>query len=174
MENNNEKITTLQNLLDHDAQNFAIMEIQLQHILPSWISKASSLALKQVLQGYLETIGQNADKLDEFIEEEKISSLSTTNIIMNAFIRETELKLSKCTDVEVRDASLLACLQAINHYKISVYGTAAAFAVALEKTKAGILFHEAEIKEKQMDEHLSRLAEYDINIKAKAPIVLPA
>ncbi|MBS1915579.1 MAG: DUF892 family protein [Bacteroidetes bacterium] len=174
MKNNNEKITTLQNLLDYDAQSFAIMEVQLQHILPSWISKASSFAFKEVLQGYLDKVEQNVKKLDEFIEEENISSLSIINIVMNAFIGETELKLAKCTDTEVRDASLLACVQAINHYKISVYGTAATFAVALEKTKAATLFHEAGTKEKEIDEQLSRLAEYDINVKAKAPIVLPA
>lgn len=32
---------------------------------------------------------------------------------------------------------------------------------------------DAEVKEKQIDDRLSQLAEHEINIKAKAPIVLP-
>ena len=37
-----------------------------------------------------------------------------------------------------------------------------------------VIFHEAEINEKQIDDRLSQLAEFEINVKAKAPIVLPA
>ena len=74
---------------------------------------------------------------------------------------------------EVKDACLLACIQAINHYKISSYGTAAAFAIALGMEKAAAVFHEAEINEKHIDDRLSQLAEYEVNTKAKTPILLP-
>jgi ferritin-like metal-binding protein YciE len=47
---------------------------------------------------------------------------------MQAFLEETNEKLGKCT---LRDACLLASLQGINHYKISNYGTATAFAADL-------------------------------------------
>ncbi|WP_369127538.1 DUF892 family protein [Terrimonas pollutisoli] len=43
-------------------------------------------------------------------------------------------------------------MQAINHYKISIYGTAAAFTKALGNDKAATLFHEAEVNEKKIDE----------------------
>jgi len=93
---------------------------------------------------------------------------------MHAFIEEAEEKLNACTDAEVRDACLLACIQSINHFKISTYGTAAAFAKALDMENQAVIFHEAEINEKQIDDRLSQLAEFEINVKAKAPIVLPA
>ena len=60
-----------------------------------------------------------------------------------------------------------------NHFKISTYGTAAAFANALNMEKQASVFHEAEVNEKQIDDRLSQLAEHEINIKAKAPIELP-
>ena len=72
-----------------------------------------------------------------------------------------------CTDAEVKDACLLACIQAINHFKISMYGTAAAFANALDMEKQAAIFHEAEVNEKQIDDRLSQLAEHEINIRAK-------
>ena len=173
MSENNQTITTLHNLLDYDARKFTSAEIQLKNSLPAWINKASSLQLKTVLQKYLGFVQQHVQKIEGFFEEEKISSLSLTNRVMRAFIEEAEEKLANCTDAAIKDACLLAGIQAINHFKISTYGTAAAFANALGMEKQAAIFHEAEVNEKQIDDRLSQLAEYEINTKAKTPIVLP-
>ena len=173
MSENNQTITTLHNLLDYDARKFTSAEIQLKKSLPEWINKASSLQLKTVLQKYLGFVQEHVQKIEGFFEEEKISSLSLTNRVMRVFIEEVEEKLANCTDAAIKDACLLAGIQAINHFKISTYGTAAAFANALGMEKQAAIFHEAEVNEKQIDDRLSQLAEYEINTKAKAPIVLP-
>jgi len=173
MADNNQTVTTLRNLLDYDARKFTSAEIQLQNILPQWIQQAGSLQLKTVLQRYLDLVQQHIKKMEYFFDEEKISSLSTMNRVMRAFVEEAEEKVLNCTDTEVKDACLLACIQAINHFKISMYGTAAAFANALEMEKAAAIFHESEVNEKQIDDRLSQLAEHEINNRAKAPIVLP-
>lgn len=173
MTEDNQTISTLHNLLDYDARKFTSAEIQLKTSLPGWIGKAGSLKLKTVLQKYLDFVQIHVQKLESFFEEEQISSLSLNNRVMQAFIEEAEEKLNTCTDTEVRDACLLACIQAINHYKISTYGTAAAFAKALDMQNQAAVFHEAEINEKQVDDRLTQLAEFEINVKAKAPIVLP-
>ncbi|HEY0667889.1 MAG TPA: DUF892 family protein [Sphingobacteriaceae bacterium] len=170
---NNKTIATLHNLLDYDADRFTSAEVQLENILPEWINQAQSIQLKSVLQKYLDFVKQHAEKLGSFYEEEKISSLTLHNRVMEAFIEETKEKIAACSLVEVKDACLLASLQTINHYKISTYGTAAAFANALGMEKAAALFHEAEINEKHIDDRLSQLAEFEINLKAKTPIVLP-
>ena len=173
MSENNQTITTLHNLLDYDAHKFTSAEIQLKNSLPEWITKAGSLQLKTVLQKYLGFVQEHVQKIEGFFEEEKISSLSLTNRVMRVFIEEVEEKLANCTDAAIKDACLLACIQAINHFKISTYGTAAAFANALGMEKQAAIFHEAEVNEKQIDDRLSQLAEYEINTKAKTPIVLP-
>lgn len=166
-------ITTLHHLLDHEASKFTSAEIQLSHVLPDWISKARSVKLKTALQKYRDDIDQHLIALENFVEAEKLVSLSLTNHIMQAYIRDTNEKLLQCADAEVADACLLASVQMINHYKISAYGTASAFANALEMDKAAALFHEAEVHEKQIDDRLSQLALYEINLLAKSPIVLP-
>lgn len=172
MSENNQHITTLHNLLDYDASKFTSAEIQLRNSLPEWINKAGSLMLKTVLQKYLDFVLQHVQKMESFFEQENINALSLNNRIMHAFVEETNEKLSTCTDPEIKDACLLACIQIINHYKISIYGTAAAFANALEMEKHAALFYEAEGNEKQIDSRLSQLAEFEINKKARAPIVL--
>ena len=172
MSENNKPITTLHNLLDYDASKFTSAEIHLRYSLPEWIHQTDSLMLKTVLQKYLQFIDHHIQKMEIFFEQEDINALSINNRIMQAFIDETNEKLSACTDPEIKDACLLACIQNINHYKISTYGTAAAFANALEMEKHAELFFEAEGNEKQIDNRLSQMAEFEINKKAKTPIAL--
>lgn len=172
MEENYQTIATLHDLLEYDARKFTSAEIQLRNSLPEWINKAGSVKLKTVLQKYLDYAEQHVQKMEAFFEEEKINSLSLTNRVMKAFIDEVKEKLANCADAAIKDACLLACIQAINHFKISTYGTAAAFANALGREKQAALFHEAEVNEKQIDDRLSQLAEHEVNMKAKTPIVL--
>ncbi len=166
-------IATLRNLLDDYAARFASAEAQLRKHIPDWIRKTDSLKLKNSLQKYLDFVSSHIDLLNRFIDTEQIGLLPLNGKVMDAFIRETDEKLSECSDQEVINACLLAQVQSINHYKISAYGTAAAFALALGMEKAAIVFHEAEVNEKQIDDRLSQLAEHEINPRAMAPIVLP-
>jgi len=166
-------INVLRDLLDDDARKFTSAEIELKNSLADWINKAGSLQLKNVLLKYLDFVGQHVKKLETFFEEEKIAAISFSNRVMQAFIEETNEKLSNCANPKVSDACLLACIQSINHFKISAYGTAATFANTLDMRKMAIIFHELEIDEKHIDDRLSQLAEYEINNQAKATIVLP-
>lgn len=165
-------IKSLHQLLDEDARKFTIAEVELQHALPGWILKASSIKFKNILQKYYDQVKNHINKFDTFFEEESINYLNSTHHIMKAFIRETDEKLNNCAGVTVRDACLLSCIQNINHYKISSYGTAAAFANTLGMSKTAVLFHEFEINEKQIDDRLSQLAEHEINKDAMSTIRL--
>ncbi|UEG48864.1 DUF892 family protein [Ferruginibacter lapsinanis] len=172
MKENTSHIINLHNLLDYDAQKFLSAEVTLKAILPEWISKANSLQLKTTFQKYLGFIQEHIQKIGQFFEVENITSASLHNRIMEAFVEEAQEKLSNCDDPAIRDACILACVQDINHFKISSYGTAAAFSKALGINKFASVFHEAEENEKQIDARLSVLAEYEINNLAKAPIAL--
>lgn len=172
MKESNKPIATLHDLLDHNSEKFTAAEIELRNALSFWIQKANSPKLKAVLQKYLELVQKHVDELSTFIESEKINSLSISNKVMLAFIEEANEKLDQCADSQVADACLLACIQGINHFKISVYGTAASFAKQLDMEKFAEVFHEAEVNEKQIDDRLSQLAEHEINSNAKAPIIL--
>jgi ferritin-like metal-binding protein YciE len=66
------------------------------------------------------------------------------------------------------DACLLASIQGINHYKISLYGTAAAFVGKIGLESSAAIFHELEINEKSIDSSLSQMAEHEINNKARS------
>ena len=171
-ENISHAIGTLHNLLDYDVAKFASAEVQLKNVLPLWKNISASLKLKEILIRYMGYIEQHIERMEKFMGEEGLSSVYINNNMMKAFIEEVQEKLSICADADVKDACLLACVQEINHYKISVYGTAAAFSKALTMEKAEIMFREAEVNEKQIDDRLSQLAEFEINPKARAPILI--
>jgi len=166
-------LPTLLSLLDYDAGKFTSAEAQLQNRLPRWIEGTASFQLKGVLEKYLETVQEHIKKLDIFCAEENFTYISLLNRVMHAFIEETDEKLTLCTDADVKDACLLACVQNINHYKISTYGTAAAFAKDLAMSDAVTIFRDLEVDEKQIDHRLSQLAEHEVNSKAKSPVWLP-
>lgn len=168
----NHTISNLHQLLDYDARKFTAAEIQLKNSLVEWVSIAGSIQLKTVLQKYLDLVQQHVLSMEVFFEDEQIDSMSISNGVMHAYIFETNEKLSYCTEAAIKDASLLACIQSINHFKISAYGTAAAFANELGMESHAAIFHKAEINEKQIDDRLTQLAAFEINIKAKAPVEL--
>lgn len=166
-------IATLHHLLAYEARKFSIGEIQLKTKLPDWIRHAGSLPLKTILEKYLHLVEKHINSFGNFFEEEKIDSFSLHNPVMKALIEELDESLALCAEPQVSDACLLACIQAINHYKISMYGSAAAFANSLELPRQAAIFHEAEVNEKQIDDRLSQLALFEVNKNAKSPIVLP-
>jgi len=173
MEHSHHLIATLHHLLDYEVGKFTAAEVQLTHNLEAWINQAGSLQFKTILQKYLDFVKQHVQKLSRLMEEENIHSPEISDRIMKAFIEETNEKTDICTDAEVRDACLLASIQMINHYKISVYGTAAAFANEMNMEKSAAVFYEMEINEKHIDDRLSQLARHEINRKARTPIAIP-
>ncbi len=166
-------ISTLHQLLDFNTQHFIVGEVHLQKALHHWIDKASAIKLKAILQKYLEHIEHNVKSFEKFIDAEKMNLISNEHKILTVLIEDAERRYAYCSDPEIKDASLLASVQVINHFKICAYGTAAAYANTLGMEDASKLFKIAEINEKQIDDRLSQMAEFEINKRATSPIVLP-
>ena len=67
----------------------------------------------------------------------------------------------------MRDAALITAIQHINHYEMAGYGTAVAYAKALERHDVAEKLLESLREEKRADMGLSDLAENQVNIDAK-------
>ena len=159
-------IKTLHHLLEEDVRRFVSGENELSLALERWTKLAGSVKLKNNLIKYHDQVKIHIEELDRFLEEEDLNYLFSNDDILHSFVKNTDRKLTECEDASVRDAALLASIQNINHFKIGSYGTAAAFANALGRTKTAQLFHDFEVNEKQMDDRLSQLAVYEINLTA--------
>lgn len=168
----NHTLSCLRQLLDEDVSRMISAELQLKNSIAGWVSNKNAPPLRLLLYDYLDVVEKHIRLLEIFCKEEQLGSYDLSNGVMKAYIAEAAEKLAGCTCPEITDAALAAAVQRINHFKISVYGTAAAFAGAIKLQKAGLLFHQAELDEKDMDERLSYLAEHELNKKAIAPLVL--
>jgi ferritin-like metal-binding protein YciE len=165
-------ITNLNDLLTYDYTKFIDFEQGLKQVLPAWILQSNSLKLKTILQRYLYYAEQHFRQVESLIDGSVPQMNSKNGKTIEKIVEDINDKLSVCVDPEVKDACLLASIQAINHYKISMYGTAASFANALSLKKTAKLFYAAEVSEKQIDKRLSELAEQEVNLKAKVPLAL--
>ena len=171
MPNNHQTITTLSQLAKVDTAMILDAERQLRSLIPKWIDKADSPKLKATLQKYKEMVTAHIERLESVVEGQEQFYSFLTNRSVKAIIEDTEEKLSYCFDKEVVNASLLSGIQFLNHYKICSYGTAAAYAKRLDMENMAEYFHTAEVNEKQIDDRLTQLAEFEINPKAKTPII---
>jgi ferritin-like metal-binding protein YciE len=163
-------ISSLSQLLDQDISRMMSTELLLKNSISGWVSNKNSAALKLLMHDYLDVAEKHIRQLDLFFGKKNTESSDPENRIMQAYIKEADERLSGCTRPEIKDACMSAIVQSIAHLKISLYGTAAAFAAATGLQAAGLLFHQAAQDEKEMDERLSYLAEHELNRKASIPI----
>ena len=83
-------------------------------------------------------------------------------------IKEAEGLIKKTKEHTVRDAALLAAASAVEHYKISRYGTLSAWAQKLGLPEAAQLLDET--LHERADEKLSKLTVFEINVRANSEI----
>lgn len=167
-------VTSLQDLLQQYAGKFTSGEVQLKNSLTAWIDKASALALKNILRHYQRLVDKHVNLLLQYHARNELKTLPFNDIVMEAFIKDTNNQLVHCTDNAVLDACLVASMQSINHYKISLYGTAAAYARSIGDSYSASLFYEAKYNESEIDLMLTRLADTEVNLRARSPETISA
>lgn len=164
-------VVGLSDLLALETSRIMEGEKFLIQTLPDWIQRVSSSKLRHILNQYLDCIKHHEQQMTNYFMHQRTPPSYGRNRVMRALAEEANEKLNYCADPEIYDACLLACVQEINHYKISVYGTVSAFFVALGENSSAAIFHKAEKDEKRIDEQLSFQADLDINELAKAPVI---
>lgn len=164
-------VVSLRDLLMLETSRIMEGEKHLLQTLPTWLQQVSSPKLRKILNQYLEYIKHHEQEMVNYFMHQSIVPSTGRNRVMRALIEEADEKLGYCADPEVYDACLLACVQEINHYKISVYGTVTAFFNALGQSDSAAIFHKAEKDEKRIDEQLSFQADLDINELARTPVI---
>lgn len=163
-------IVSLNDLLILEAGRIMQGEKDLIHALPSWIPKVTSSQLRAILAQYQTYIEHHAEEMTNYFIKQPETAMGK-NRVMRALIDDTNDKLRRCVDSEIYDACLLAAVQEINHYKISIYGTVTAFFNELGQRDTAGIFLRAEKDEIRIDEQLTIQAHSDINELAKAPVI---
>jgi ferritin-like metal-binding protein YciE len=161
---------SLSDLLVLETSRIMEGEKHLIEVLPGWIQQVSSSKLRVILNQYFDYIRHHERQMVNYFIHHSATPPAGKNRVMRALVEEANEKLGSCADTEIYDACLLASVQEINHYKISVYGSVTAFFNALGQRDSAAVFHKAEKDEKRIDEQLSFQADLDINELARTPV----
>jgi len=172
-----ENMNQLRDLLKHEIKDLYSAEEQIIEALPKMIEKANNKQLKKALQQHLQVTEKQKNRLDDVLEqlgeEEEEGSGGILGMFkgdkclaMEGIIKEGEKLMKEDMSPEVSDAAIIAAAQKVEHYEISSYGTARAYAQELNLRDVQNLLKQTLDEEYEADDMLTELAESRVNEKA--------
>ena len=153
----------LREALVEEIRDLYNAEKQLVKALPKMAKGAESDELREAFESHLEETEGQVTRLERVFEllDEKPRGKHCAG--MAGIVEEGSEKLQEDMEGSVLDAALIASAQKVEHYEISAYGTAIAWAEALGLGEVVTVLNETLEEEKAADEKLSALAESGIN-----------
>lgn len=177
-----EQLLNLRDLLQHEIEDLYSAEEQIIEALPLMIENTTNRELKKALKDHLQVTKEQKRRLDkvkklmaggEEISEEKKSFLErlfgegTKCKGVEGLIKEGQKMMAEDMEPAVMNAAIIGAAQKIEHYEISGYGTARAYARELGLRDVVKLL-EATLKEEyQTDKDLTALALKKVNVAAE-------
>ncbi|MEO8110969.1 MAG: ferritin-like domain-containing protein [Ginsengibacter sp.] len=178
-----EKITDLKDLLKHEILDLYSAEEQIIEGLPKMIEKANDAALKEALNNHLQVTMTHKERLDDIkkVLLDEDTDAGDNGFFSNLFggvnsvtckgteglIKEAEKMMGEDMTTEVMDAAIIGAAQKIEHYEISGYGTARAYAQELGLDYVASLLMQTLNEEYEADDALTELAVGQLNIEAE-------
>jgi ferritin-like metal-binding protein YciE len=174
------QMVNLQDLLKHEVEDLLSAEEQIIDALPKMIEKATLPQLKKALNEHLEITKSQKERIQKvksLLENKSKEQKSEPGLLEKLFggtkckgteglIKEGEKLMGENMDDKVRDAAIIAAAQKIEHYEISGYGTARAYAMQLGFEDIEQLLSETLSEEYDADDNLTALALFDVNLQA--------
>lgn len=161
------ELESLRDLFIDQLKDIYSAETQVTKALPKMAKKASSTELQNAFRMHLDQTQNQIKRLDEIFSNLGKNPKGKKCKGMQGLLEEGDELMGEDADPDVKDAGLIAAAQRVEHYEISAYGTARAYARTLGDDKAASLLDQTLQEESQTDEKLNQLAEGQINIRAK-------
>lgn len=160
---------TMNDLFLHFLKDMYYAERQISKALPKMARAAESPELRQAFTEHREETQHHIERLQQVFESLGKRAQGVTCEAINGLIEECDELVEAMKDPSpVRDAGLIACGQAVEHYEMARYGTLVAWAKLAGQTEAASLLEQTLSEEKAADGLLNKLAKGKINVTAKA------
>ena len=158
----------LREALVEEIRDLYNAEKQLTKALPKLAKAATNDELREAFESHLEETEGHVTRLERVFEllDEKPRGKHCAG--MAGIIEESNEALQEDMEDAVMDAVIIKGAQSAEHYEIGSYGTAIAWAEALDLTEVAQILQETLAEEKAADAKLSALAESGINEAATA------
>lgn len=161
------ELNSLDDLLFMELSDLYDAEKRIVAALPKMADAAHAPELKQAFREHLQQSERQASRLEQcFVQLGKSANRETCDA-MKGLISEGESIIDATGDPNVKDAALIGAAQRVEHYEIAGYGTARTFAEYLGHADVARLLQMTLEEEGETDNKLTRLAEANINAKAR-------
>jgi len=123
---------SLDDLFIHFLRDVYYAERQLTQVLPKMAEAAQTPELKQAFTAHREETVHHVERLEQIFERLGIPAKAVVCEAIKGLIEEGEEVIKHSEPGPVRDAGLVACGQAVEHYEIARYGSLIAWAKATD------------------------------------------
>jgi ferritin-like metal-binding protein YciE len=154
---------TLQDLFVHELKDLYSAEKQLTAALPKMAKAASTPELKEAFNAHLQETQHQLERVHGILQELGENPGRKKCAAMEGLIEEGSHIIKEKADPAVKDAALIAAAQRVEHYEISGYGTARAFAESLGHKEAAKILDEILDEESSANEKLNAIATKQVN-----------
>ena len=151
-------MSTFRELLVEQLSDIHSAETQITRALPKMVEAANDPDLKRAFSHHLEETRAQIQRLEEAFAEIGGGPTGKECKAMKGLLEEGEEALRKPMG-PLKDALLIASAQRVEHYEISAYGTAIAWAKQLDLDDLADLLDESLDEETSADEKLTEVAE---------------
>jgi ferritin-like metal-binding protein YciE len=157
---------TMNDLLLTMMQDIYYAERQILKALPKLAKATVNDELKNALLHHREETQGQVERLQHAFDALGKRARGQTCEAINGLIEEGDEIVEEFPEGPVRDAGILACAQAVEHYEMARYGTIVAWAKEVGANDVAKLMQETLEEEKKADTTLNQLATRSLNKQA--------
>jgi ferritin-like metal-binding protein YciE len=161
-----ENIEDLRTLYIANLKKALDMEQKITKALPTMIEKSTDPQLATAFRNHLEETKGHVTRIESLLHAATGEASTSTCKAISALVTEAEDNIKDATDLSIRDITLIASAQQVEHHEIAVYGTLRTWAELLGEEDASNILEGILDEEKAADELLSDISD-SVNTSAE-------
>jgi ferritin-like metal-binding protein YciE len=161
------RLDDMRDLFVEELKDLYDVENQIIDALPKMIDGASSPQLKQAFQQHLQTTRLQKDRLEQLFRRLNMKPERETCAGIRGILMEGEILLKADGDPKVKDATLIAAAQRVEHYEMAAYGSLRSFARQIARDDLADIIQQTLDEEGDTDKRLTDIAMTVVNPQAR-------
>ena len=160
-------IEDLRTLYINNLKKALDMEQEITEALPKMIEKTTDMQLATAFRDHLKQTQGHVAKVESLLRNASGDADTITCKSIRGLITEAEDSIKDATDPAIRDITLIADAQQVEHHEIAIYGTLRNWAMLLGLTNDAQTLESILNEEKAADKLLSSISD-GVNMQAAA------
>jgi ferritin-like metal-binding protein YciE len=135
------------------------MEQKITKALPTMIEKSTDPQLATAFRNHLEETRGHVARVEKLLRDAAGEASASTCKAISSLVTEAEDSIKDAGDPSIRDITLIASAQQVEHHEMAVYGTLRTWAELLGEDQAAKTLEAILEQEKKADELLTTISD---------------